>query len=593
MGSKRDIHSDAVVRRSESGDQESFPQPSEHKERNSWPKDGDVDIQHEEDYSSDWQSIGTPSIQRPDRTSSHSDSSPKAARSAPRRSWSKKQKARDSGSMRSRNDQGYATTPRHHDGQTSFFREAEESDSSGPRTPIATKAPQERRSNLRHGQLLRSDHSSPDDAERDLAEVAAPEPVQEDDSGDWRKQEHLESSRARTTSPPESDRKTGWLTRLYVISNLILFAILGDLARLGVQWLTFYPSAPVVFSNIWANFGGTLVMGFFQEDRKLFREEWGKVLPIKGSRQDVVDGRDNKEALAAHSKVKRTIPLFIGLTTGFCGTFTSFSTFLRDVYYALANSLPTPIDHPATPPSALITSTAPRNNGYSLAAVLAVIILTLCSCMCALYFGAHLAIALDRYTPTLPFRFIRRVLDPAILALGPLCWLGAIFMCIWPPDRPGGPAAPSSPSDVYSTWRGDALFSIVFAPLGCLIRYLLSHKLNALIPWFPLGTFAANIFGTAVLSMCFDLQHVRIGVSPHYGGGFTGCQVLQGVQDGLCGALTTVSTWIVELNALRRRHAYFYGASSVLVGLALMVVIMGSVQWSVGFGKAMCYPGNR
>ncbi|KAI9671393.1 MAG: hypothetical protein M1831_004302 [Alyxoria varia] len=592
MGSRRDIHSDAFVGRTYPDDYESFPQFSHLIERNSVPEDLAEDLQYQDDHSSDWQSIGTPSIQRPGPTSSHSDSSPVTTRSAHRKSFSWKNHARDSGAMRARNDQANATPTSHHDGQTSFFREAEESDSSGRRTPIATRAPQERRSNLRHGQRLKSSHNSPDDPERDLTEVAAPEPIQEDESGDWRKHEHLESTRARSTSPPKSDRKADWLTQFYIISNLIFFAILGDLVRLGVQWLTFYPGAPVVFGNIWANFGGTLVVGFLQEDRKLFREEWGKVLPIKGSREDAANGRDNPEALTAHSKVKKTIPLFIGLTTGFCGTFTSFSTFLRDVYYALSNSLPTPIDHPASPPSTLSTSTAPRNNGYSLAAVLAVIILTLSTCMCALYLGAHSAILLDRYTPTLPFRFIRHFLDPAIFILGPLCWLGAVFMCIWPPDRPGGPAASSSPPVVYSTWRGDALFSIVFAPLGCLMRYFLSLQLNALIPWFPLGTFAANIFGTAVLSMCFDLQHLRIGASPHFGGNLTGCQLLQGVQDGFCGALTTISTWIVELNALRRRHAYLYGAVSVLVGLALMVVIMGSVQWSVGFGEALCYPGN-
>ena len=37
---------------------------------------------------------------------------------------------------------------------------------------------------------------------------------------------------------------------LYVTSYLILFSILGTLARLGLQALTIYPGAPVVFSNL-------------------------------------------------------------------------------------------------------------------------------------------------------------------------------------------------------------------------------------------------------------------------------------------------------------------------------------------------------
>ncbi len=48
-----------------------------------------------------------------------------------------------------------------------------------------------------------------------------------------------------------------------------------------------------------------------------------------------------------------------------------------------------------------------------------------------------------------------------------------------------------------------------------------------------------------------------------------------GIEDGFCGCLTTVSTWVAELAALRRRHAYIYGATSFLVALALMVAIMG------------------
>ena len=51
------------------------------------------------------------------------------------------------------------------------------------------------------------------------------------------------------------------MTELYTISYLIFFAIWGTLARLGVQWITFYPGAPMVTPVIWANFGGSLILG--------------------------------------------------------------------------------------------------------------------------------------------------------------------------------------------------------------------------------------------------------------------------------------------------------------------------------------------
>ena len=94
------------------------------------------------------------------------------------------------------------------------------------------------------------------------------------------------------------------------------------------------------------------------------------------------------------------------------------------------------------------------------------------------------------------------------------------------------------------------------------------------------------MFGTAVLGMSYDLQRVAIGGVA--GGSVVGCQVLQGVEDGFCGALTTVSTWMLELDTLKRGHAYVYGASSVVAGLSIITVIMGSVRWSIGWEAVAC-----
>lgn len=93
----------------------------------------------------------------------------------------------------------------------------------------------------------------------------------------------------------------------------------------------------------------------------------------------------------------------------------------------------------------------------------------------------------------------------------------------------------------------------------------------------------ANVFGTVVLGMCFDLQHAGASVA-----GIAGCQVLQGVQDGFCGCLTTVSTWVAELKGLRRRHAYIYGFTSVSVGFCCLVVVIGGLRWTVGLQSPVC-----
>ncbi|CZR57344.1 related to chromosome condensation protein (CrcB) [Phialocephala subalpina] len=374
-------------------------------------------------------------------------------------------------------------------------------------------------------------------------------------------------------------------TQLYTISYLILFSFFGTLARLGLQAITFYPGAPVVFSELWANVGGSLVMGFLSEDRMLFKEEWGtpeydqQLQKAKEQSQDEESGSSTDQAIdlaaakKAHAATKKTIPLYIGLATGFCGCFTSFSSFIRDAYLAMSNALPTPLNHPADyGVFESSTSTVSRNGGYSFMALLAVIVTTVSLSISALHIGAHLAIFSEPWTPTMPFSFCRKFLDRLAVVLAWGCWLGAIFLAIWPPDRHDNPP---------EIWRGRAVFALVFAPLGCLGRFYASIYLNSKISSFPLGTFVVNIFGTAIIGMSYDLQHVPLG-------GAIGCQVLQGIEDGFCGCLTTISTWVSELSSLRRRNAYRYGAASVVIAFCFLVVIMGSLQWTKGFSALQC-----
>jgi fluoride ion exporter CrcB/FEX len=79
----------------------------------------------------------------------------------------------------------------------------------------------------------------------------------------------------------------------------------------------------------------------------------------------------------------------------------------------------------------------------------------------------------------------------------------------------------------------------------------------------------------------WDLAHLPVG-------GVVGCRVLVGVQDGFCGCLTTVSTWVAELAVLRKGRAYIYGTASVLVSFAMLVLIMGGLRWTHGFSLPLC-----
>ena len=94
-----------------------------------------------------------------------------------------------------------------------------------------------------------------------------------------------------------------------------------------------------------------------------------------------------------------------------------------------------------------------------------------------------------------------------------------------------------------------------------------------------------HIFGTFIEGMCMDLQHSSSIVAKVSGTNAVPCAVLQGVMLGFCGCATTVSTWVAELNGMRRRHAWLYGLASVAVALAFQVVIMGSMGWTEGFDQ--------
>ncbi|SPQ22624.1 1bbff36b-2d54-4937-a164-057b9573b449 [Thermothielavioides terrestris] len=446
--------------------------------------------------------------------------------------------------------------------------------------PVSLPLPQDA-STLPHGQPRRSrSRSRPastasqanydvPDSYANLDETAAVSPVQNPyeepifrfqsleqvrsrEQGYIREQERQRRQSLAEGRPPEPEKageaKRGvsrLLTQFYTVSYLTFFSILGTLARLGLQALTNYPGTPIIFPSIWPNFVGCLIMGYLSEDRMLFSEADDQSPPPLPPTHD--SDEDAAAAIAAakkaHAALKKTIPLYIGLATGFCGSLTSFSAFIRDTFLALSNDLPASAADPA-----------PRNDGYSVLAILAVPLTTLSLSLTGLFLGAHLAIALAPFTPPLP----RALLGPAdrlVALLAWPAWLGAALLAAFPPAG-------------HADWRGKAVFALVFAPLGCLARFYASLRLNGRVAAFPLGTFAVNVVGTGVLAMAWDLAHSGA--------------------DGFCGCLTTVSTWVAELASLRRRHAYVYGGASVLVGLAVAVAVMGGLRWSGGFERAAC-----
>ncbi|KXL47963.1 hypothetical protein M433DRAFT_158490 [Acidomyces richmondensis BFW] len=436
----------------------------------------------------------------------------------------------------------------------------------------------------RHGGCFQTTHArrfSLAGSEISLSELAAPPPIdtQPNDPSEFREDREPSPSRlterlheislhtideeANGQREQQSPTIPRFATEFITVSYLLFFSILGTLARLGMQWLTFYPNVVVSTPVLWANVGGSLIMGFLVEERKFFENF---MPPGQGKDQ--------------FRKTKKTIPLFIGLTTGFCGSFTSFSSFMRDAFLAISNNLPTFADQ-GVPMN--------RNGGYSFEAVLAVLICTIGLCLGALILGAHLALMLHPRLPKMSQTFVNKFMDRLCVILGWGCWVGAVMLSIWPPDRVGGPAHQASQRQ--ELWRGQALFAISFAPLGCLARFYASLWLNGKISAFPLGTFLVNFTATALEGIFYDLQRVKIPSVGLIGGGMTSCQIFQGLQDGFCGCLSTVSTWVLEIQGLRRSHGYIYALTTTITSLSLMIAVMGSVAWSDDWSTPVCNTG--
>lgn len=92
----------------------------------------------------------------------------------------------------------------------------------------------------------------------------------------------------------------------------------------------------------------------------------------------------------------------------------------------------------------------------------------------------------------------------------------------------------------------------LFGPLGAIARFLLS-KLNTKSPFllrFPLGTFLANILSVILISIINGFLVSSEGIDPRISSGLT---------SGLCGSLSTVSSFIGELHLLSLPYAYLYG----------------------------------
>ncbi|RLN88523.1 hypothetical protein BBJ28_00011303 [Nothophytophthora sp. Chile5] len=130
----------------------------------------------------------------------------------------------------------------------------------------------------------------------------------------------------------------------------------------------------------------------------------------------------------------------------------------------------------------------------------------------------------------------------------------------------------------FANYPSSRLLSLCFGPFGALLRYFLSLR-NSQPQWkhFPFYTFLPNV-AASCLSCVMEIVS---SITSQDGGATYRTFVLfgeGGILVGFLGSLSTVSTWVNELDALSSRRVYWayrYGLASVIVSQLASVFILG------------------
>ena len=186
------------------------------------------------------------------------------------------------------------------------------------------------------------------------------------------------------------------------------------------------------------------------------------------------------------------------------------------------------------------------------------IFFTLSISLASLYFGVHIGTALLPYISktrrSLPRPWVVNVLN--VLSF-------MIYLATFP-----------TYFTLSASFRHQTTAAVLFSFPGTFTRYVLSVLLNPRSSLLPVGTLVVNELGTSLLALFHIFQGLPKPVSPN------ACSILQGLGDGYCGCLTTVSTFAAEMRGLTARKRWLYGTISIVTGQVLLVLIFGSAIWA-------------
>lgn len=350
--------------------------------------------------------------------------------------------------------------------------------------------------------------------------------------------------------------------------SFVTCSMLGNYARLGIMKLSNYTYSYISPGSLmWPNFTASLIMGILQ----------------------VLNSPDNSWFIEYPN-------LFTSLTTGFCGSFSSYSTMMIESFLFAASLNETNIESGVRLP----------NRAYGIMEFLSVIFSNLFISMGGYIFGRFLASDILIYylddknnnvgnntnnenydkietmdnDTIMKFtlkhkrilKFIRFINYLFVLLAIPLIILIVVLAAVY---------------DNYS--RSGWTLSALFVIFGSFLRFYLSNWFNSRWENFPLGTLLANQFAVTVFAFLLIVQRGKNynGTGPIVNSK-NGCRIVCSLMTGFCGGLSTVSTFINEAYKLPFRKMLFYYTTSITISIIICIITIGSFAWSRGFTQPLC-----
>lgn len=333
---------------------------------------------------------------------------------------------------------------------------------------------------------------------------------------------------------------TPFSNRLLVFLLVIAYSVPGNLARISLQKLTNYENSYINYSGgtvVWINFSACFVLSWCNNSVRF----WATIL--EGS------NKTNMKQIAFHTAI----------STGFCGSFSTISSALIEIFFKTTDIVEFPLPH----------------KGYRVTEFFAVTLITFGIPLFGHILGSHFALFFDtiivtRISKFLTYKNIRIIeLTTAFIGLSAVI-ADLVLTCTL---------------SINTWYKAEYSFSILAGSIAALLRFQLS-RLNGrgIRSWFPLGTLSVNLAGCLLITIFELLLHALNSNGDLLISNKVHRMILNGFSVGFCGSLTTMSTFINELYNLNNpKYQQIYFWVTFLPILSFALIIDGSYEWTKGF----------